>query len=206
MKNFTKFSSQNNQGGSTSISEVKNIDSQKSKNLTSSDKESESQDIKNFVAINNTNINNTKYNNINQSIYQSTVKYINETERMMEGYERLIKNNIDYDSWMLSRDLRNREIVEELYNLILDVVCVKQDKIRINGEEYPYELVKARFLKIRRRHIEYTLERLKCVTSKINNVREYNLTVLYNSLSSMNCYYQQEVQFDMYGGGDYGYN
>ena len=37
--------------------------------------------------------------------------------------------------------------------------------------------------------------------TKITNIKAYMVTALYNAPSTMNHYYQQEVQHDMYGGG-----
>ena len=37
--------------------------------------------------------------------------------------------------------------------------------------------------------------------TKITNIKAYMVTALYNAPSTINHYYQQEVQHDMYGGG-----
>jgi hypothetical protein len=36
--------------------------------------------------------------------------------------------------------------------------------------------------------------------TKIANIKAYMVTALYNAPTMMNHYYQQEVQYDMYGG------
>ena len=84
---------------------------------------------------------------------------------------------------------------------ILAPVCVKRTMIRIAGEEYPYELVKSKFLKLRSSHLEYVMGCMKDTTTKISNIKAYMVTALYNAPSTINHYYQQEVQHDMYGGG-----
>ena len=94
--------------------------------------------------------------------------------------------------------IRERELVEELYQLICDVVCVKREAVRIGGEDYPYELVKSRFMKIRQPHIEYVMEAMRNTSSKIRDIRSYLITALYRSTDTMNHYYQQEVQHDLY--------
>ena len=90
---------------------------------------------------------------------------------------------------------------EEIYETVCDVVCVKRRAIRINGEDYPYELVKSRFLKLNSSHVAYVMDCMKNTDTKITNIRAYLITALYNAPSTMNHYYQQEVQHDMYGGG-----
>ena len=84
---------------------------------------------------------------------------------------------------------------------ICEVVCVKRQTIRVAGEEYPYELVKARFLKLNSSHLEYVIGCMKETTTKITNIKAYMVTALYNAPTTINHFYQQEVQHDMYGGG-----
>ena len=93
------------------------------------------------------------------------------------------------------------KLLYELFELICEVVCVKRTTIRIAGEEYPYELVKSKFLKLRSSHLEYVMGCMKDTTTKISNIKAYMITALYNAPSTINHYYQQEVQHDMYGGG-----
>lgn len=205
LKNFTTRSQKNE------LQEVKNFNVKKLKNLTSRSKEFELQEVKNFYPnktdINNTNINNININKteksnnnpINQSNHLISPSERKEKIDMIDRYERLIAKNIQYDSWMQYSDLGEKELVEELYQLICDVVCVERESVRVNGVDYPHRLVKAQFLKINYSHIEYTLACLKATTSRINNIRAYLITTLYNAVSSMNCYYQQEVQHDLYG-------
>ena len=119
----------------------------------------------------------------------------------IDCYMELIKENIEYDYYKKHGNIGESELVEELYQLICDVVCVKRKFITIGGDKIPYELVKSKFLKIKQPHIEYILESMKKVSSQIHNIRAYLLTTLYYAPSTMNYYYQQEVQKDMYGSG-----
>lgn len=117
------------------------------------------------------------------------------------AYIELIRENLDYDYHMKYDSRNDREMFEEIYNIICDVVCVKRKIIRIGGEDYPYELVKSRFLKLNHSHVEYVRGRLQETTTKITNIRAYLLTALYNAPATISHFYQQEVQHDMYGGG-----
>lgn len=117
------------------------------------------------------------------------------------AYIELIRENLDYDYHMKYDSRNDREMFEEIYNIICDVVCVKRKLIRIGGEDYPYELVKSRFLKLNHSHVEYVRGRLQETTTKITNIRAYLLTALYNAPATISHFYQQEVQHDMYGGG-----
>ena len=122
----------------------------------------------------------------------------------VEGYMALIRRNIEYEHYMSAGGISDRELVEELYQLICDIVCVRRESVRIGGEDYPYELVKSRFLKIRQPHIEYVMEAMKKTTSKIHDIRSYLITALYRAPDTMNHYYRQEVNHDFYGGEEKG--
>nr|WP_330419368.1 DUF6017 domain-containing protein [Agathobacter rectalis] len=49
--------------------------------------------------------------------------------------------------------------------------------------------------------MNYVIGCMKNTTTKITNIKAYMVTTLYNAPSTINHYYQQEVQHDMYGGG-----
>ncbi|MCX4299822.1 MAG: DUF6017 domain-containing protein, partial [Lachnospiraceae bacterium] len=137
-------------------------------------------------------------NPINQSVGKADViDVIDETS----AYMALIRDNLEYEHHMKYDQHGDKEMYEEVYETVCDVVCVKRRTIRINGEDYPYELVKSRFLKLNSSHVEYVMGCMKETVTKITNIRAYLITALYNAPSTMSHYYQQEVQHDMYGGG-----
>ncbi len=68
------------------------------------------------------------------------------------AYMALIRDNLEYEHHMKYDSHNDREMFEEIYEMVCDIVCVKRNTIRINGEEYPYELVKSRFLKLNSSH------------------------------------------------------
>ena len=116
------------------------------------------------------------------------------------AYMALIRDNLVYEHYMVHAVYGDKELFEKIYETVCDVVCVKRRTIRINGEDYPYELVRSRFLKLNGGHVEYVMERMKDTFTKITNIRSYLITALYNAPSTINHYYQQEVQHDMYSG------
>ena len=106
-----------------------------------------------------------------------------------DAYIEIIKENIEYDHHMKYDEINDRELYDELFELICEVVCVKRITIRIAGEEYLYELVKSKFLKLRSNHLEYVMGCMK-ETTKILNIKAYMVTALYNAPSTINHYYQ----------------
>ena len=116
-----------------------------------------------------------------------------------DAYMELIRNNIDYDIAMQNSDLEEREMFEELYQLICEVVCVPRKTIKIAGENYPYGLVKGKFLTLNAEHLQYVIGCVKKNTVKINNIKAYLITALYNAPSTISHYYMAEVNHDLYG-------
>ena len=117
------------------------------------------------------------------------------------AYMEIIKENIEYEHHMKYGDWSEKGLYEELYEVICEIVCVKHKTVKIGGNDYPYELVKSKFLKLNSSHLEYVIGCMQETTTKIANIKAYMVTALYNAPSTMNHYYQQEVQHDMYGGG-----
>lgn len=115
------------------------------------------------------------------------------------AYMELIRENIDYDIMMSNKKWSDREMYDELYQLICDVVCVPRKTIRIAGEDYPYNLVKSKFLKLNSTHLEYVIGCMKNNTTKVSNIKAYLTTALYNAPNTISHYYTAEVNHDMYG-------
>ena len=154
--------------------------------------------------MNQTNYNQTElsYSNpINQSVTEKPQADVMDTMDDAQSYIELIKENISYDHHMKYDGYGEKELYEELFGIICEVVCVKRKSIRVAGEDYPYVLVKSRFLKLNSSHLEYVIGCMKETTTKITNIKSYMITALYNAPATINHFYQQEVQHDMYGGG-----
>lgn len=113
----------------------------------------------------------------------------------------LIRRNIEYEHHMKFDRPDERSLYEELYAVICEVVCVRHRSVRVGGEEYPHGLVKERFLKLGEEHLRYVIECMRNTSTRITNIKAYMITALYNAPMTMNHYYQQEVNYDMRGGG-----
>ena len=199
--NDKKFNNQTSRSSKTELQEIQNADFRRFNNQTSGSSETECADVQEV----NPNYNNTNYTDLsyNNPIYQSD----SDTERGMDGmddvnaYIEIIKENIEYEHHMKHDSYQDKGLYNELFRIICEVVCVKQKFVKIGGLDYPYQFVKERFLELDSSHLEYVLGCMKNTTSKIANIKAYMVTALYNAPSTINHYYQQEVQHDMYGGG-----
>ncbi len=207
--NFKKSRNYTSESSKSEPQEVQDLDLQKSKKQTSRSSESEPQEVQkpdpNYTDSNYTNMSYT--NHINQPERKSDHIPVHGKDDMTDvmdetnAYMKLIRDNIEYEHYMKYDKDSHKEMYEEIYETICDVVCVKRETIRINGDDYPYELVKSRFLKLTSSHLEYVIGCIKDTITKITNIRAYLITALYNAPSTMSHYYQQAVQHDMYGGG-----
>ena len=206
--NFKKSNNDTSRGSETELQEVQNMNLQKYNKQTSGGSESEPTEVQELVP-NYTNYNKTDLNYTEESyIYpinpSGTAKQKDNPIDGMDNaqaYIELIKENISYEHHMKYDKYGQRELYDELFEVICEVVCVKRQTVRVSGEEYPYELVKSRFLKLNSSHLEYVIGCMKETTTKITNIKAYMITALYNAPTTINHFYQQEVQHDMYGGG-----
>ena len=155
---------------------------------------------------NNTDINKTENNETESSnilsnlIYPEKDKMIDEIEQR-NTYREMIRENISYECFRNDTP-HAREEVDELVELMVEVMVMPdQGKIRIAGEDKLVSLVKSQFMKLTHAHIEYVCLCLNKNTTKVGNIKSYLLTALYNSVLTINHYYQAEVNHDLYGGG-----
>lgn len=114
-------------------------------------------------------------------------------------YEEIIKDNIEYEHFIKHTDI-DRERLDEIVSLILETVCTKRKTIRIAGDDYPAELVKAKFMKLNSSHIEFVFDCMKENTTKIRNIKQYLKAVLFNAPSTIDSYYTSLVAHDMASG------
>ena len=117
-------------------------------------------------------------------------------------YEEIIKGNIEYEHLINAKRL-DRDRIDEILDLILETVCSKRKKIIIAGDEYPAELVKAKFMKLDSSHIEFVLDCMQENTTKVRNIKQYLKAVLFNAPSTIGNYYTALVNHDMYGRNDF---
>ena len=115
----------------------------------------------------------------------------------------ITKDNIEYDYLIQDRYL-DRDRIEEILALILETVCTKRKTIRIAGDDYPAELVKARFMKLNSEHIRFVLDCMQENTTKIRNIKQYMKAALFNAPSTIGSYYTSLVSHDMADGTFYG--
>lgn len=140
---------------------------------------------------NNNKINNTKFSNTESNLIISG----DDRENDVNAYMELIRKNLDYDI-MLQRYPMDKELVEGIFELIVETVVSASDEIFIAGNKYPASLVKSKFLKLNSRHLEYVMNCLRENTTKVRNIKKYMLAALFNAPSTISSYYTARVNAD----------
>ena len=196
--NTQKFEKQTSGSLKNKLQEVSKTNFKEFEKQTSRSLENKLQEVS------KTNCNNTEYNYTEFSENES-YQYLSEQEkgrdRIQERneYRQLIHDNIEYEILCQSYGTGR---VEELVELMLDAICSTKTYQQINGEAVPTQVVKSRLLKVGYEHIQYVFFSLDRSTSKVKNIRQYMLTVLYNAPATINQFYDAEVRHDMYWGKD----
>ena len=215
---FKKSEMSTSRGRENRLQEIGKSDFKKSENQTSGSRENRLQEVGESDP-NNTDINNTDRSDTDMSdIYPISLSWggkvsikekLAEKDRQIDRTDEthklieVIKKNIEYDWHMQYDDIDNRQLYDEMFQLICETVCVRKGSVTIEGQEFPYEIVRSRFMKLNSDHLEYVRDRMKQTTTKIGNIKRYLLTALYNAPATINHFYQQEVQHDMYGAGGF---
>ena len=173
------------------VSEVKNLHILKCKNAMSRSEENTCLEVKN-IHTNKNNINNTELSNTESNLILSgddKMRY------EMDAYSELIKENIELDI-LRERHPYDQDLLEGIFDLILETVLCKNESIIVASNKYPAELVRSKFLKLNSSHVEYAIDCFKCNTTKVRNIKKYLLTTLFNAPSTISGYYQAAVNHD----------
>ena len=112
------------------------------------------------------------------------------------SYRNYLNSQLDMEI-MYERYPYDRETLDAIMDLMLDVVCSKRRTIRIAGDDKPVNVVKSQFLKINSMHLEYVMDCMKKNPAKVRNIKQYLLAAIYNAPLTMQSYYQAWVNNDM---------
>ncbi len=130
----------------------------------------------------------------------------NKTNPILSGADEDMDERASYRSYLNSQlDMEimyerypyDRETLDAIMDLMLDVVCSKRRTIRIAGDDKPVNVVKSQFLKINSMHLEYVMDCMKKNPAKVRNIKQYLLAAIYNAPLTMQSYYQAWVNNDM---------
>lgn len=130
----------------------------------------------------------------------------NKTNPILSGADKDMDERVSYRNYlnsqldmgiMYERYPYDRETLDAIMDLMLDVVCSKRKTIRIAGDDKPVSVVKSQFLKVNSMHLEYVMDCMKKNPAKVRNIKQYLLAAIYNAPLTMQSYYQAWVNNDM---------
>lgn len=150
---------------------------------------------------NNTENNNTEFSDTESFLFTSfRENHTRELKRseadQRQQYKDLIMENISYDTLLYDYPY-DQDILTEILEIMVDVVCTTKSTIRISGDDKPAEVVRSQFLKLDSEHIRFVMGGLKENTTRIRNMRQYLLATLYNAPLTIGNYYRSLVSHDM---------
>ena len=179
------------------VEEILDIGNSKSKNNVVNNSDINNSVIKNSV-VNDSIINNNqeiiKNNNISNNEHKVTA------EQEIKYYEKILKENIDYEK-VVEYKIVEKDRLDEILEIMLEIVTNKKDTIKISKyNEVSTAIFKSRILKMDLSEIKYILNCIDKTTTKIINMKNYLLSALYNAKTTMGSYYTNWVRSDMYSG------
>lgn len=111
------------------------------------------------------------------------------------SYDSYLWDALEMDA-LLNDSPADRDLIMELYGLVSDTVHSRRRTIRIGGDDKPFAVVRAQFMKLTRDHLVYVLESMKSNTTLVRDMKQYLLTALYNAPLTLNSHYASRVSHD----------
>lgn len=107
-----------------------------------------------------------------------------------------IRENIDYEDLLWDHPC-DGDIFDGYVELMTEAACSSRETVRICGQELPTAVVRSRFLKLNREHVEYVRDCLDHTTVAIGNIKAYTLAALYNAPVTIGQYYVSLANYDL---------
>ena len=192
----------------TRLLKIESQDFRKSKNKTFENRKSGLSEIESLEfrksKCNYNNINNTDINYIypiNQDNYNIQNSDTQTEEEWIDRYTKTvdeIKKQIDYD-YLINH--AERDIVDEVVNIMAEVMTVPRPKYKIEGDFVEYDAVLNNLKKITAEQLEVCLLAYSRQRQRIRNPKAYWISVLYNIPLTSNIVLQNMVNSDLYETG-----
>ena len=192
----------------TRLSEIESQDFRESKNKTFENRKSGLSEIESLEfrksKCNYNNINNTDINYIypiNQDNYNIQNSDTKTEEEWIDRYTKTvdeIKTQIDYD-YLINH--AERDIVDEVVNIMAEVMTVYRPKYKIEGDFIEYNAVVNRFRQITAQKLEICLLAYSRKIQRIKNPKAYWISTLYNIPLTSEIVLQNMINSDIYESG-----
>lgn len=122
---------------------------------------------------------------------------VKQSESQVEQYSiEDVKAFYDYEIMLQDKPVWKNDI-DNIMEIIRDILNCKKPTVRVAGEDKPTAVVIGKFMKLTYSEIFYVLEKFNQVTDRIDNQRNYLITMLYRAKEQMNFDISNQVQHDM---------
>ena len=191
----------------TRLSKIESQDFRKSKNKTFENRKSGLSEIESLeFRKSKCNYNNINYTDINYiyPINQDSYNIQNSDqteERWIDRYTKTvdeIKKQIDYD-YLINH--AERDIVDEVVNIMAEVMTVYRPKYKIEGDFIEYNAVVNKFRQITAQKLEICLLAYSRKIQRIKNPKAYWISTLYNIPLTSEIVLQNMINSDIYESG-----
>ena len=192
----------------TRLLKIESQDFRKSKNKTFENRKSGLSEIESLEfrksKCNYNNINNTDINYIypiNQDNYNIQNSDTQNEEEWIDRYTKTvdeIKKQIDYD-YLINH--AERDIVDEVVNIMAEVMTVYRPKYKIEGDFIEYNAVVNKFRQITAQKLEICLLAYSRKIQRIKNPKAYWISTLYNIPLTSEIVLQNMINSDIYESG-----
>ena len=135
--------------------------------------------------------NKTEMNNTNPILSDESEKMKN--RELLEEY---FSHSLEIDL-LLRLYPDDEDTLYQIVNLLVDTCATNRKTLRIAGDDKPAEVVRSRFMKLNADHIRFVLKCLAENSNPIRNMKQYLLASLYNSPTTMQLSYQNQINHDL---------
>ena len=91
------------------------------------------------------------------------------------------------------------QLIDEIISIMVETVMSNRTMIRIAGDDYPFSVVKEKFLQISYDHMQFIIEGFNegARNTEIKNIKQYIKAVIFNAPTTIDSYYTAKVRYDM---------
>ncbi len=185
--------------------EVEKTDFRKSEKSTSGGRKNRLQEVEN-IDPNKNNISNTESSKTDLILPSAGARA--RAEPQMDGKDEIryytdrVRENVGYD--YITQDMPQGDIalVDEIVEEAVELLCSRQEEIKIGRGIYTHEFVMQRILRLNPFHVQYILSSLRDISQqeKIRNIKAYRQAAIFNAPVTMETYYSTRVAYDFCAG------
>lgn len=91
------------------------------------------------------------------------------------------------------------QLIDEIISIMVEKVLSNRTMIRIARDDYPFSVVKEKFLQINYDHMQFIIEGFNegARNTEIKNIKQYIKAVIFNAPITIDSYYTSKVRYDM---------